>query len=199
MGDDRHRLDGNPLDQDYRITHTGPRRGEQPFLGYLPNEHADNDGPIQPMGDFGMPSYQVNAQRVRGTTQLPKDLLHHARRCAALGEQQGVQHPKWRGAAGSHIVGVDMHGIPADLVRGKGDRVGLDDHIGATHIDDGHIFAHARTCDQPLMLNTPAPQEVIEEVERKLARGEYPIHCCTSFHMRRRAEVRLPRRAVSVA
>ena len=106
------------------------------------------------MRHLGVPAHQRNAQcRRRRRGVCAKDASHQRGRGLALGQQHRVEHPQRARAAGGHVVGVDIDGIPADLVGGKGDGVGLDDHVAVAHVDDGHILAHARPGDQA----RPAP------------------------------------------
>ena len=52
-----------------------------------------------------------------------EDVLHQLRGGGALGQQQGGQEPARRRADGGEVVGVDVDGVPADLVGGEGDGV----------------------------------------------------------------------------
>ena len=63
---------------------------------------------------------------------------------ACLGQQQRGQEPARRRARAGDVVGVDVHRVPADLVGGEGDRVGLGHQVALAQGDHGGIVAQAR-------------------------------------------------------
>ena len=71
-----------------------------------------------------------------------------------IGRPAGQQHTGHeearRAASGGDVVGVDLHGIPADGVGGESDGVGFGDQIALTypcHVDHGRVFTGARPQD----------------------------------------------------
>ena len=59
-----------------------------------------------------------------GRSYLLKDAIDQLRGCV-LRQQYRREEPAWNGARRRHIVGIDVHGIPANLVCGKGNRIGF--------------------------------------------------------------------------
>ena len=49
-----------------------------------------------------------------------------------------------RSAGGSDIVGVDVDRVPANLVGGEGDGIGLGHQVDPAHVDDRCVLAHLR-------------------------------------------------------
>ncbi len=72
------------------------------------------------------------------------------------------------------VVGADVDGIVADLVRGKGDRVALgyqEPVAPRRKVDDSSIFSDRGADEQLRVKVRQTPQQVRQETMRQLARG----------------------------
>ena len=71
---------------------------------------------------------------------------------------------------GGDVVGVDVDGVPAGLVGGEGDRVGLGDHAAVPEADDRGVLADAGRNQQALVLSGGvAGQQALEQLRWELA------------------------------
>ena len=87
----------------------------------------------------------------------------------ALGQEHRREEPPRRGAHAGDVVGVDLHGVPADAVRGEGDGVGLGDEKPVAHLDDGGVGADAGALQHARVGLRRAGQQPGEHVRGELA------------------------------
>ena len=90
-------------------------------------EHCAHDyGPADVVGDLGVAADKGDADVFAGIGDLVEGLLDlglgHV-----LGDEEGGEEPAGLGARGGDVIGVDVDGVPANLVGGEGDGVGLGD------------------------------------------------------------------------
>jgi hypothetical protein len=66
----------------------------------------------------------------------------------ALGHHHGGEKPQGPSAHHRDVVGVDVNGVPADAIGGKGDWIGGDDEPAPVHRDDCRVLAGPRANQQ---------------------------------------------------
>jgi hypothetical protein len=91
-------------------------------------------------------------------------------------KQRGQEPPRYAPQAGD-VVGVDVDGKPADLIRGVCDGIGLGDQIAVAEIEDGGVPAYGGTRDDTGVLNGLSPQDPAQKLRGQLAGKEFLIRC----------------------
>ena len=82
-----------------------------------------------------------------------------------LGDEEGGEEPSGLGARGGDVIGVDVDGVPAYLVGGEGDGVGLGDQDPVLgHGNDGSVLADARPDEDTGVGDRGVGEETVKEV-----------------------------------
>ena len=69
--------------------------------------------------------------------------------CGAFcGEEDGAEEEAGRRSHGGNVVGIDVDRVPANLVAGKSDGVGLGHEQAVAAVDDRCVLAHGRWHEQ---------------------------------------------------
>jgi len=91
------------------------------------------------------------------------DLRHdgpgQVRRSLAFGEQRCDQQPARARSGGGDVVGIDLHEVVPDLIRGEGDGIGFVHGQALSGVDDRAIQADARTEQYPRVVNGRTGQD----------------------------------------
>ena len=124
------------------------------------------------MGDLGVAAAD-------GDPELPRRLVDRAEHRfdqglgrLLFGEDDGGEEEAGGRSHGGDVVGVDVDGVPAGLVGGEGDRVGLGDHAAVPEADDGGVLADAGGNQQALVLpGGVAGEHAPEQLRGELAGG----------------------------
>ena len=96
-----------------------------------------------------MATDERHIEHLAGSSDLLKDLLRDIRR-RVFGQQDGRQEPGGTRSQAGDVVGVNMHGIGADLVLRERDRVRRrDQRPPAADVDRRRIVADAGSQQQP--------------------------------------------------
>ncbi len=126
-GKDRGRFDREPLCEQHDISH--PRacsRNDFPTCTF-PKQRAHHDGTRDRVRDFAVAAAQRDMQPTAGRMKSCKQAFHRRGRRGTSREQHRGQKPFRRRPHRRQIVGVDQQGVGADLLRHKGDGIGLGD------------------------------------------------------------------------
>ena len=100
--------------------------------------------------------------------------LREERRNRRLGgrlgrQQEGREEPARARAAHGDVIGVDLERVPADLVRGEGDRVRRRHEIAVAHVDDRCVFTDFRTDDDAGIPERVLVEDRLQRLGTKLA------------------------------
>ena len=82
-----------------------------------------------------------------------------------LGDEEGGKEPAGLGARGGDVIGIDVDGVPAYLVRGECDGVGLGDKDTVLgHGNNGGVLADARPDEDTGVGDRGVGEETVKEV-----------------------------------
>ena len=142
-GENGRPLDGDALGQDDAVSRPRARGERNAVLPSLSQHSADRNRTRQVIRDFGMAAYQCDAQLRARIADLPKDALHIRLRRAFRNQQRDHQPPRRSSHCGD-VIGVDLHQVPTDEIRRKGNGVGLGHEEAIPKVDERGVFSGPR-------------------------------------------------------
>ncbi len=126
-GDDGRTLDGDALGENQFVAWARPIGPHQVACRDVAQHESHNHRPVEPVRNLRMPPDQGDVETVTGGGNLVEDVVDEFAARALLRQEEGGQEPPGYSAGAGNVVGVDVNGIPPDLVAGKRNRVGLGD------------------------------------------------------------------------
>ena len=167
-GQDGGSLDGNAAGDDDAVAVAGAAGGNQAVPLHFAEHGAHDDGAVDAVGDFAVAADEGHAD---GGTRIKYLVVYRFGLGfgEAIGEQDGSQEPLGYTAGTRQVVGVDLNGVPADVVGGKGNGVGFSDEKAVAHVDDGGVFADLGAEEYTGVGYTGLGQEPLEELGRELS------------------------------
>ena len=116
-----------------------------------------------------MPARQADPQRFARVVDLREDRFGQFRGGLPGRQQHRRQEPTRLPAHHRDVVGVDVDRVPADLIGGEGDRIGLGNQVAVAEIEHGGVFAGARPDDDARVVRREAGQQSFQKRQRQLA------------------------------
>jgi len=150
--------------------------GHETIRGNLPQHVPYDHWPVEPIGDLGMTPGQRHVQVGTGFGHLGENSIHQGCVGLAFRQQQRGQEPARRSSAAGHIVGIDVHRVPADFVGGEGDGIGLGDQVAVSHVNYRRIFAQSGADDETPIGTGIRRQQPGQMVGRQLTNGDGVWH-----------------------
>ena len=120
-------FDGDPLRENDPITNFESSLCHEPVTRDFTQHLANHDRPVEASGNLSMSTADGYSEGLSGVVHVLHDSVDKCLSGVVLGQEQHNRKPPRSGTHNRDIVGVDMHGIPADAICGKGDWVGCDD------------------------------------------------------------------------
>jgi hypothetical protein len=160
--ENRGALDGGPVCDQYVITRHKTRLANQFRLRHVPEHLADDDWPIEPRRDLGVPAADAGAQRVARLRHVRHDGVGQIGRRRAFGQQDDGEEPARPGAQHGHVVRVHVHRVGADAIGREGHRVGGDHQGGGAKGQHRGVLAGAGTHDDALVVAGKPPEQGLE-------------------------------------
>ena len=93
-----------------------------------------------------------------------------------LGKQTRGQEPARNRAAHGQVVGVDHHGVPAQILRHERDRIRRGHQIAVAHVEHGRVLTDPGSDDDPRIRHRVPGQELAEQGRAELAERERGGH-----------------------
>ena len=156
-GQERSPFEGDPLGQQQDVPRLRPGGPDDALPRRVAEHRPHDDGTVETVGDLGVAADERYVHVLTGGEELLEDLLR-LYRSALLREEDSGQEPSGRAAQAGDVVGVDLHRIPADEVRGEGDRVGRGDQDAVAPVEDRRIGAHLGPHEYPGVVANPVQQ-----------------------------------------
>ena len=144
--DDRGAFDAGRLGHDDEVSGPGAGRGHQTVSADQPLHVAGHDRLLHRRGDLGVAAGDGDAEPASGPIDVPEDPRHHRGGGAGRHDDRGLE-PRRPSAHDRHVVGVDVHRVPADLLGGERDRIALQDQVLRPEVDDRGIQPEGRAHD----------------------------------------------------
>ena len=119
-----------------------------------------------------MPADQRDLKRLARLAELREERPHPVVVGGAGRQQHGGEKPARRGAAHHDVVGVDVQGIPAEIVGRERDGIGGSHEIAIAEIDDGGVLAQARADDHTRIVRHVLVEDGLQQVGGQLARWQ---------------------------
>src|SRR5438094_10593584 len=122
-----------------------------------------------------MAAAQRDSEGATSLQGLPKDSAYDAGAGTTLREQEGGEEPARTGAEHSHVIRVDVDGIPAQAIRSQRDRIRFRHQIASAHLDHGGVLAVARSEHYPRRpRRRTGGKQRFEQAGRQFAYWNYP-------------------------
>ena len=101
-----------------------------------------------------MAADQTDADALAGFQSIVKNFLGQRLRGEIFGQKQCREIPQRPATFGGDVVGIDVDGVPTDLIGGESNRVGFGDQVTrAASINNRGVFANAGTDDDAAVLD----------------------------------------------
>ena len=155
--------------QDEKIAWLGAGGGNRGIGEGLTEHMADDDGAGKMVGDLEVATDELGADFGAGLANLREDLLGQVGGGLSFREEDRGQEPAWARAHHAHVVGVDLHRVPADFFGGEGDGVGGGYQEALSEADDGGVFPKAGTDDYVIVPGRKGAEQTGQQVGGNLA------------------------------
>jgi hypothetical protein len=131
----RRALDRDSARQQDLITHRNPCLADKARWRDLAQHLTDHDRAVQAGRDLRMSAADRNPQLLARRAHVSHDAGGELRRRVVFRQQQDDEEPQRARAEDGHVVRVDVHGVPTDVIGGERDGVGRDDEIPIASLD----------------------------------------------------------------
>jgi len=161
-GNDGRSLDPRPLRHQHHVAGTHAARANELVPGNEALHVTGNDRLANGVRYLRVAARDRDAEAERRAMDVARDLTDQGGSGAGRHDDGGLKPARTRAHDGD-VVGIDVHGVPADLLRGERHRVALENEILGSEIDDGGVLAEGWTDDDGGVPRTQLPEDRAEQ------------------------------------